>query len=289
MNRPQSSLHALLICILLLGFWPAASAGQACFLADFDTDGSPWTIRTECDGPSCAVNFILEVPQNPPLGEWFWIFVSEGCCDFPAYDGHYGARVGPMTPDPTYIQSYSETYTTCTCCSDWFIYAQIRPDAPLVPGQRYVIARGPAMGICNPRPGCDPPHDFSARFEMESGHECQVNEVYMALNCETSGAPTGDLTAGRLALGAPSPNPFSADGALSYAVMMPRSGRALVRLYNVAGGLEATLIDRVLPAGMSPMRWSPMRVDGTRLASGVYFLRCDALGGRTTRMIVVAR
>lgn len=65
------------------------------------------------------------------------------------------------------------------------------------------------------------------------------------------------------------PNPFNPTTALRFDV--PRSGRVTVELMNMRGERVAVLADRVHAAG----RYT-LTVDGSRLASGVYFCRMQA-------------
>ncbi len=282
MNWPQS-LALIAGALLMFGFLAPTASAQVCLYGDFDTDGSPWTIRTECPTDSCYLNLILEVPANPPLGEWFAIGMEEGCCNFPQYDGHYGTRTGPFTPDLQFIDSYSEAYPTCTYCCAWRIEGRFRTDAPMVPGERYVILRGPATALCDQQwPGCDPPHYFTAHFGLEGGSECANNDVTMGLNCETAGAPSMVAGSGRRMLSAPSPNPSIGAGPLEFTVTLPAAGHAFIALYSVAGRLEEVVADRELQAGANRLSWAPAR----GLADGVYFLRIEGPGGRDSRMIV---
>jgi hypothetical protein len=286
MNRPQY-VTVIAGALLMFGLWAPAASAQVCFYGDFDTDGSPWTLRTECSSDSCYVNFILEVPENPPVGEWFGISVEEGCCNFPQYDGHYGTRVGPFVPNAQLVDSYSEAYPTCTFCCPWRIEGHFRTDAQMVPGERYVILRGPATAICRQQwPGCDPPHYFSAQFGLESGTECSMNAITMGLTCATAGAPSTAAGTERRMLSAPSPNPGSGAAPLEFTVTLPSAGHVFIALYNVAGRLEDVVADRDLRAGSNALNWTPARGG---LADGVYFLKIEAPSGRDSRMIIRTR
>jgi hypothetical protein len=286
MNRPHY-LPVIVGALLTLGLWAPAAIGQVCFYGDFDTDGSPWTIRTECPTDSCYVDFILEVPENPPAGEWFGAAMEEGCCNFPAYDGHYGTRVGPLVPNPLFVDSYSEAYPTCTFCCAWRIEAHFRADAQMVPGERYVILRGPAVAICDQHwPGCDPPHYFTAHFGLEGGSQCGSNDIPMGLNCETAAVPSTAAGSEVRMLSAPSPNPGSVAVPLEFTVTLSVAGHAFIALYNVAGRLEEVIADRDLQAGANHLNWKPARGG---LADGVYFLRIEASGSRDGRMVIWKR
>ncbi len=188
MGRP----HPLLMFAVLLvaSSWGVGdSAAQTCLLADFDEDGSLWTIRTECPERSCDVNFILEVPAVPPLDRWFRIDITEGCCDV-FFDGYYGARL-EMDLDYSLVDFYEKAYTTCTCCSSWIIDGHLRDDITLVLGQRYRLGRGVATALCDEAQPCTPPHDFSASFMLVDGPECDPNGIHMDLMCELTTSRPG--------------------------------------------------------------------------------------------------
>jgi hypothetical protein len=56
---------------------------------------------------------------------------------------------------------------------------------------------------------------------------------------------------------------------LSFSI--PRDSRVTVRVYDVAGGLVATLIDRELGAGPYEVTWQGRRATGERVVTGIYF------------------
>jgi hypothetical protein len=100
-----------------------------------------------------------------------------------------------------------------------------------------------------------------------------------------------DPTARSLALAPCRPNPFR--GGTTARLDLPGDGRAthrvLVRIYNVAGRLVATAFDGELPPGSHEITWDGRGADGTRAASGVYFIRADAAGATRTRKAVLLR
>jgi hypothetical protein len=258
----------------------------SCFLADFDQDDDLWTIETACEEESCELTFILEVPPDPPLDRWFQIDIAAGCCEFDEI-GHYGAWVD-VDANLELVDDYEKIYTTCLCCSSWYLRGHIRSDVELLPGERYVLAQGNAHAICDDEQPCPPTHDFTADFALEQGTECEPNEIYMTLACSTTGVSVDDgLTCSGEILGRPHPNPVQA--ALHVPVNLPEPGRAQVRVVDVSGRILATIVDGELPSGPRTVSYDFLEDGRDRLASGIYFVRMDAPGVRQSRMFVVNR
>ena len=85
----------------------------------------------------------------------------------------------------------------------------------------------------------------------------------------------------------PSPNP--ARGPVTFAIALPRSGRARVQVLDVSGRLVARVFDDALPAGEHTLRWDGRTSDGRIADSGRYFLQLQAGDKRVTRTVVRMR
>jgi hypothetical protein len=90
-------------------------------------------------------------------------------------------------------------------------------------------------------------------------------------------ASTG-TEASPLELHDPNPNPFTERTTVSYAVG-GSSERVTLSIYNVAGRLVRSLVDRVQPTGVYEVSWDGRDQEGARVARGVYFLRA-LIGGQ---------
>jgi hypothetical protein len=121
--------------------------GLSCYFADFDDDGDPWTLRTEVfDQRSATFDFIIEVGDPPPLGRSFSSWIDVHCRDLGDQWSVYecwAVQIEEVTYDSTYVRG-DWGYGAGRGCTDdqpimqwWF-----RPDAPLVPHERCVIASG---------------------------------------------------------------------------------------------------------------------------------------------------
>jgi aminopeptidase N len=101
-----------------------------------------------------------------------------------------------------------------------------------------------------------------------------------------TGTGVPEATAGELSLHV-SGNPFSSGTRVAYSV--PRPGRAVVAVYNVAGRLVARLADGDVSAGPHETVWDGTGGDGARVAAGVYFCRLEAGGNETTAKMLIIR
>ena len=95
---------------------------------------------------------------------------------------------------------------------------------------------------------------------------------------------TGDVPIAALALAGARPNPFSAQ--TSFALEMPRAGRATMVVYNAAGRAVKRLLDTSLPAGRHAVTWDATDDAGARVGAGVYFARVKTDDGEGSRSIV---
>ena len=88
-------------------------------------------------------------------------------------------------------------------------------------------------------------------------------------------------------LGPGHPNPFSSTTEIAF--QLARPGRATLRVYDVAGQVVATLLDRDLPAGPHVATWDGRDRSGNRVASGMYFYRLTSNEGYGVRRILIIR
>jgi len=83
------------------------------------------------------------------------------------------------------------------------------------------------------------------------------------------------------------PNPFNPSTRID--VLMPKSGRARMTVYDVSGRRVATIFDGVLNAGPHVVSWDGRDSGGRSAASGVYLCRLEACGSVLTRKMVLLR
>lgn len=122
----------------------AHEAAPSCFLADFDDDENPRTLRTVVDSQSVApFDLILEVGDIVPLGEGFYAFVESPSAvwgDYGDPSGCWAVWMEELEFDSTYVDGYWEPALPYD--GHPILEVRVRSDAGLSPGERYVIASG---------------------------------------------------------------------------------------------------------------------------------------------------
>jgi hypothetical protein len=78
------------------------------------------------------------------------------------------------------------------------------------------------------------------------------------------------------------PNPFNPTTTIQFA--LPKEGRVSVKVYDVLGREEATLVDEEMPPGSYRVIWN-----AASAASGVYFYRIVAGSFAATKRMVLVR
>jgi hypothetical protein len=83
------------------------------------------------------------------------------------------------------------------------------------------------------------------------------------------------------------PNPFNPSTTIRFS--LAQSGYASLKIYDVRGRMIRSLVDDTMPAGDHEIRWDGRTEDGSRAASGVYFMRLAAPGFSEQSKLVLAR
>jgi ELWxxDGT repeat protein len=96
-----------------------------------------------------------------------------------------------------------------------------------------------------------------------------------------------DLSDGEEAhLGQVRPNPFSSGTTIAYT--LPFAAEVRMGVYDVAGHLIATLLDRRVEAGEHSVEWNGCNDGGIEVSGGIYFCRMEAGEAASTRKLVVS-
>lgn len=115
---------------------------------------------------------------------------------------------------------------------------------------------------------------------IEYNYDGRGNIISIVRSLNATAVEPGTVPA-RFALGRATPNPGS--GAMVFSFSLPQRERAILRVFDVAGRLVATLADGTYAAGTHVVR-----VSTPGWAGGVYLYRLQAGGLSATRKLVVA-
>jgi hypothetical protein len=113
------------------------------------------------------------------------------------------------------------------------------------------------------------------------------NQVFQAAFAPAEATGVTDLVEPKLALAAPSPNPFTTSSELAFS--LPSRGAVTLRLYDVAGRLVRTLVDERLPGGPHAVTWDGRDQSERPCSAGVYFARLATERETATRKVVKLR
>jgi hypothetical protein len=112
------------------------------------------------------------------------------------------------------------------------------------------------------------------------------NESAPTVPSGISGRPLPDLPTG-FQLHEAVPNPFNPSTTLNFEI--PKAGLVRLRVYDPAGRLVATLVDRNLSAGPHQAIWTGRDSRGRAASAGVYLYRLEAAGFATTRRMTLIK
>jgi len=84
-----------------------------------------------------------------------------------------------------------------------------------------------------------------------------------------------------------SPNPLNPHTTLTFYVQ--REGYVRLRIFDAAGRLVRTLVDGSRSAGYQDVLWTGETEDGSRAASGIYYLLLETVSGSSRRSVVLLR
>ena len=91
----------------------------------------------------------------------------------------------------------------------------------------------------------------------------------------------------RLKLHQNCPNPFNPQTTIGFSI--PEASHVTLDVYDTAGRLVATLVDREVDSGEHTVEWGGLSSEGLPVASGVYFYTVTARGFSETRKFLVLK
>lgn len=84
------------------------------------------------------------------------------------------------------------------------------------------------------------------------------------------------------------PAPVPSRGGVAFRFALSRAGHARADVFDVRGRRVTTVLDAEYGIGVFPGAWNGRAAAGSRVASGVYYLRLTLPGSTATRRIVIA-
>ena len=128
-----------------------------------------------------------------------------------------------------------------------------------------------------------------ADFNMHSvGNPALTSHFHVRLYAGTAATGVGvPLGVPILQLSQSAPNP--ANGSTRIPFVLPRDGRATLRVYDAAGRLVETLLDGDLAAGPHSVEWTARGASGHILPAGTYFYRLETSRGSLSRSLILIR
>jgi len=136
----------------------------------------------------------------------------------------------------------------------------------------------------------DSPSDDIVEFDLHvsstDGRYDSYDVLTLVLDLSQTGIDDGELPT-VFALRQNSPNPFRDGTAMAF--NLPTPARTKIVVYNVAGRVVATVVDRQFPAGRHSIEWNGRDSAGRRVPAGIYFYRIEAGGYTSTKKMIVLR
>jgi hypothetical protein len=115
-------------------------------------------------------------------------------------------------------------------------------------------------------------------WRLEAAHTGTIDYSLSWGPLDPTGVPGEPSPPSKLALRAPSPNPFAS--ATTLAFDLPTASDVRIEIYDIRGQRIAVLADKSYPPGRHQVAWTGRDDRGARVASGLYYARLAA-GGRS--------
>ena len=146
---------------------------------------------------------------------------------------------------------------------------------------------GPANRIASPADTGYADAGAAGSYYKLSAVDVHGNESGFALLTPSETAGAGSDLPLELAFAGPKPNPAT-DGTL-IAYSLPAETRVHLALYDLSGRLVRTLVRGAKPAGEHSTKWDLTNESGSRVPTGLYYVRFEANGRALSRPLVIIR
>jgi hypothetical protein len=233
-----------------------------------------------------AIKFTTDPPETPPV----WLVVAGSEID----DTTGGDGDGLAEPSETIDVTITiENRGTMGASSVSAVLSTSDPDATIVDGTAGFgnIPAGSTAENASPLVitiAADPSDD-TIEFDLHifSGFRYDTWDVFtVELVLDDTGIEEGELPLS-FALRQNAPNPFRSGTMIAFD--LPEPAHATLEVYNVAGRMVASVIDRDLGAGTHSVAWEGRDSRGRRVSAGIYFYRLEAGPNESMRKMILLK
>ncbi len=250
--------------------------------------------------PNCAYNTIpsgtssLGAPDQYVLNLEAWPGGSFDVALYVTWEGECGGSysdpiletLDPSTVTPVAFSDLSAKITGYAIELRW----AIATDEDL---EGFNVYRSRSDGVPNVLLNTSGPLEPALRSYVDSKIEPGVTYRYQIAAVMTGGSEIRSLSIEATA-GVPTarleqnqPNPFSASTRMDYQIHS--EAHVALRVYDVAGRLVRTLVDRIQPPGAYSVTWKGKDAHGRFLPSGVYFYKIKAGSFQQSHRLLIVR
>lgn len=229
-----------------------------------------------------------QLPGSNPYTSFMVLAEKEGGHPYwgSAPDSGYSIdNLAPPVPAPftgTYASGSTALHWGVNPAADFAEYRIYRgSSAGFVPGPGNLVATAPDTGYV------DGDGTTSSYYKL-SAVDIHANESEFAL-LSPSGTVSTEDGAPRIELQLASPQPNPALTSARIAFDLPRATPVSLMVHDAAGRVVRTLFQGVHAAGRFSLPWDLRDDSGSRVPSGVYFVRLEAHGQRHSRRVVAMR
>ncbi|MDO9068001.1 MAG: FlgD immunoglobulin-like domain containing protein, partial [Deltaproteobacteria bacterium] len=124
-------------------------------------------------------------------------------------------------------------------------------------------------------------------FTMAGGKPSNYFGIYHDVPSGVAGGPDPAPKDHGLRLEQNRPNPFNQQTTIRYQLTSP--GRVSLKVYNIAGQVVKTLVDKAQHPGVYNVNWAGKDETGKRVAGGLYFCRLNAADINEVKRLVLVK
>ena len=127
-------------------------------------------------------------------------------------------------------------------------------------------------------------HAFRCSLDLTGDMDFSNDTMSGYVLVQPVGVAEGKSAPPQFRLDVPKPSVFSRNVTLNYA--LPRAAEVTLSLYDATGAMVRRLVQGVSPAGVHAVTWNGSDDAGREVPAGAYFCRLEAVGRRTTAVLL---